>query len=125
VLIDEDLVNSLADVIRIQSKYGLIIKYDSNKKNIHSQTELSHFFESIEDLYPKITGRYKGLGSTDASALREVVTDPRTRRLIRVTMEDALTYEKLAMLVGKSKEDVANRKEMLMNFKFTPADIDS
>jgi hypothetical protein len=40
-------------------------------------------------------------------------------------MEDALTYEKLAMLVGKSKEDVANRKEMLMNFKFTPAAIDS
>lgn len=125
VLIDDELVAALSDIIRIQNKYGLIVQYDSNRKNIHAKTELSHFFETIEDMFPRITGRYKGLGSTDANVLREVVMDPRTRRLIQVTMDDALTYEKLAMLVGKSKDNVLQRKEMLMNFKFTAADIDS
>lgn len=125
VLIDDELVNDLSDIIRIQDKYGLIVHYQSIKRNIDSQTELSHFFEEIEDMYPRITGRYKGLGSSDPEVLREVVMDPRTRRLVRVTMEDAYTYEKMGALVGKSKENVLARKEILMNFKWTQADIDS
>jgi DNA gyrase subunit B len=125
VLIDDELVNDLSDIIRIQDKYGLIVRYQSIKRNIDSQTELSHFFEEIEDMYPRITGRYKGLGSSDPEVLREVVMDPRTRRLMRVTMEDAYTYEKMGALVGKSKENVLARKEILMNFKWTQADIDS
>lgn len=125
VLIDDDLVNDLSDIIRIQDKYGLIVRYQSVKKNIDAQTELSHFFEEIEDMYPRITGRYKGLGSSDAEVLREVVMDPRTRRLMRVTIEDAMTYEKMGALVGKSKDNVLARKEILMNFKWTQADIDS
>ena len=125
VLIDDELVNDLSDIIRIQDKYGLIVKYESLKKNLSRQSELSHFFEEIEDMYPRITGRYKGLGSSDPEVLREVVMDPRTRRLMRVTIEDALAYEKMGALVGKSKDNVLARKEILMNFKWTQADIDS
>jgi DNA gyrase subunit B len=125
VLIDNDLVNDLSEIIRIQDKYGLIVRYQSLKKNIDAQTELSHFFEEIEDMYPRITGRYKGLGSSDPMVLREVVMDPRTRRLKRVTIEDALTYEKMGALVGKSRDNVLARKEIMMNFKWTQADIDS
>ena len=125
VLIDGELVNDLSDIIRIQDKYGLIVKYESLKKNLSRQSELSHFFEEIEDMYPRITGRYKGLGSSDPEVLREVVMDPRTRRLMRVTIEDALAYEKMGALVGKSKDNVLARKEILMNFKWTQADIDS
>lgn len=125
VLIDEELENDLSDIIKIQNVYGLLVGYESVKKNICCQTELSHFFEQIEDKFPRITGRYKGLGSSDPEVLREVVMDPRTRRLMRVTMEDARTYEKMGVLVGKSKDNVMARKELMMNFKFTSADIDS
>ena len=125
VLIDQDLVDALSYIIRIQDKYGLIVKYESKKKGMTQQTELSYFFAYIEDIYPRITDRYKGLGTSDASALREVVTDPRTRRLMRVTTEDVRTYEKMGVLTGKSKENVNQRKELLMNFRFTPADIDN
>lgn len=125
VLIDDDLVNSLFDIVNIQKKYGLLIRYVSKKNDTLEQTELSHFFEFIEDKYPNITGRYKGLGSSDADVLRSVVMDPRTRRLIRVTADDVMTMQKMGALVGKSKDNVLQRKELLMNFKFTAADIDS
>jgi DNA gyrase/topoisomerase IV subunit B len=125
VLIDDMLINDLSEIIRIQDRYGLIVRYESLKKNLSSQTELSHFFEEIEDMYPRITDRYKGLGSSDPEVLRQVVMDPHTRRLMRVTIEDARTYEKMGALVGKSRENVLARKEILMNFKWTQADIDS
>lgn len=125
VLIDEELMVELADVIRIIQKYGLIIHYASNKRNVDRTEELSKFFEYIEDIYPRIKERYKGLGSSDPMVLREVVMDPRTRRIYQVTIEDAMTWTKMGSLSGGSRENVNQRKEMLMNFKFTKADIDS
>jgi DNA gyrase subunit B len=125
VLVDDELMVELENVIRIQSKYGVIINYESEKRNIKRSTELSQFFEYVEASYPQIKGRYKGLGTSDPDVLREVVTDPRTRRLYQVTIEDAMTMEKMAALVGNGKENINQRKEMLMEFKFTKADIDS
>jgi len=125
VLIDEDLEKALFDIINIQKKYGILIRYSSTSLRAANQSELSHFFEFIEDRYPNITGRYKGLGSSDADVLRSVVMDPRTRRLIRVTADDVMTMEKMGALVGKGKDNILQRKEMLMNFKFTAADIDN
>lgn len=125
VLIDEELMVELADVIRIIQKYGLIIHYASNKRNVDRTEELSKFFEYIEDIYPRIKERYKGLGSSDPMVLREVVMDPRTRRIYQVTIEDAMTWTKMGSLSGGSRDNVNQRKEMLMNFKFTKADIDS
>ena len=129
VMIDEDLLSELMNVVKLQSKYGFMIHYESSKKNLNSTEELSHFFEHIESLYPQIKGRYKGLGSSDPEVLREVVMDPRVRRIYRVTVDDALSYaamyDKLGTLMGSSKENLNQRKEMLMNFKFTKADIDS
>jgi DNA gyrase subunit B len=125
VLIDNELMVELADVIRIIQKYGLIIHYSSNKRNIDRSEELSKFFEFIESVYPKIKGRYKGLGSSDPDVLREVVMDPRTRRIYQVTIEDVMTWEHMASIAGGSREDINKRKEILMNFKFTKADIDN
>jgi DNA gyrase/topoisomerase IV subunit B len=125
VLIDNELMVELADVIHIIQKYGLIIHYSSNKRNIDRSEELSKFFEFIESVYPKIKGRYKGLGSSDPDVLREVVMDPRTRRIYQVTIEDVMTWEHMASIAGGSREDINKRKEILMNFKFTKADIDN
>ena len=76
-------------------------------------------------MYPMIRDRYKGLGSSTAVVSKEVIMDPRTRRLIRVSMDDYNTYDTMGMLIGDGKENKRNRKEMLMNFKFTMDMIDN
>lgn len=125
VVVDEELYQSLYPIIDIINRYGLLIHYTSEKRSIDRQTVLSKFFEYVEDLYPVIKGRYKGLGSSDAIVMREVVMDPRTRRIIRVTTNDVLTMQKMGALVGNGKDNIMKRKEMLLDFKFTKADIDN
>lgn len=126
VIIDEDLYQSLYPIITIISQYGLLIHYESTKRKLNNQTTLSKFFECIEDMYPTIKARHKGLGSSEAQAMREVVMDPRTRRIIRVTVQDVYdTYQRMGALVGNGKDNIRQRKEMLLDFKFTKADIDN
>jgi len=125
VVIDDELYNALLPIIDIINRYGFLIRYTSDKRGLDKQTCVSGFFEYIEDLYPAIKGRFKGLGSSDAEVMREVVMDPRTRRLVRVTVNDVNTMQKLGILVGEGRENIRQRKELLMNFKFTKADIDN
>ena len=125
VVIDEELVHALAPIIFIITKYGFLIQYQSDRRGLNRQSTISEFFEYIEDLYPVIKSRFKGLGSSDPRVMREVVMDPRTRRLLRVTMNDINTMEKMGALVGEGKENIRQRKEMLMNFKFSKSDIDN
>jgi DNA gyrase/topoisomerase IV subunit B len=52
--------------------------------------------------------------------------DPKTRRIYQVTMDDInRTKEQMGILIGKNKDEVAKRKELLLDFKFTTADIDT
>lgn len=124
VVVDDDLIERLRYIIDILKKYGLIIKY-TTKGGEPQSTTLLRFFEYIERLYPVIKDRYKGLGSSAAVVSKEVIMDPRTRRLLRVTMDDAEIMKTMGMLVGDGKENKRNRKEMLMGFKFTMDMIDN
>ena len=113
-------------VINIQKKYGLLITFKpKNANTVPQTTTIGRFFERIERMYPMIRDRYKGLGSSTAVVSKEVIMDPRTRRLIRVSMDDYNTYDTMGMLIGDGKENKRNRKEMLMNFKFTMDMIDN
>ena len=123
VVIDDELKNDLGYIINVLSKYGLLIHYKT--KNMDQQTTLARFFEYIEKQYPVIKDRFKGLGSSDPEVSREVIMDPRTRRIFRVTMEDCNTIKKLGILVGDGKENLIARKEMLMNFKFSKDMLDN
>lgn len=125
VILDDELKTDLLPIIDIQTKYGLLIHFRSRSMNIDRQTVLSEFFEYIESHYPMIKERYKGLGSSDAKVSKEVIMDPNTRRIVRVNMNDPATFKRLGILVGKGKEDVEGRKELLMNFKFTEDMIDN
>lgn len=125
VLIDEELIEALEPIIAIQEKYGLLITYSSKSKNIERTTPLSGFFEFIEDMYPVIKDRYKGLGSSSSVVSREVIMDPRTRRIIRVSANDIDTMRQMGVLVGDGKQNKAERKELLLNFKFTMDMIDN
>lgn len=124
VVVDNDLIEQLRYIIDIQKEYGLLVKYvDKNKQPV--QTTILRYFEYIERLYPSIKARYKGLGSSAAAVSREVLMDPKTRRLLRVTMDDAEIMKTMGMLVGDGKENKNARKEMLMGFKFDMSMIDN
>ena len=125
VIVDDELMEDLQPIIDIQTKYGLLIEYKSESKGLNKTTPLSGFFEYIEDHYPVIKARYKGLGSSDAKVSKEVIMDPATRRIVRVKMEDINTYRRMGVLVGKSKDEVNARKDLLMDFKFTKDMIDN
>ena len=125
VILDDELQHELQPIIDIQTKYGLLIHWKSASAKIDRTAPLSEFFEYIESRYPVIKDRYKGLGSSDAKVSKEVIMDPKTRRIVRVSMDDPDTMRRLSVLVGKGKDDIEGRKELLMNFKFTEDMIDN
>lgn len=125
VVVDQALVDSLSYIIGIQQKYGLLITFKPKNAQQKQTTTISRFFEYIEKMYPVIKDRYKGLGSSSAVVSKEIIMDPRTRRLIRVTMDDCNVMNTMGMLVGDGKENKRNRKDMLMNFEFTMDMIDN
>lgn len=125
IILDDELQQDLQPIIDIQTKYGLLIRWKSASAKIDRTAPLSEFFEYVESHYPVIKDRYKGLGSSDASVSKEVIMDPKTRRIVRVKMDDPDTFRRLGVLVGKSKDEVEGRKELLMDFKFTEDMIDN
>lgn len=125
ICLNEDLMLSLDYIIQIQSKYDLLITFSSAKFGKKS-TRLSGFFEMIEDVYPEIVARYKGLGSTNHIVSREIIMDPKTRRVKRVTVDDIREASaKMGIYIGDGKQFINQRKEMLMNFRFNRNDIDT
>ena len=125
IILDDELQRDLQPIIDIQTKYGLLIHWKSATNKIDRTAPLSEFFEYIESHYPAIKDRYKGLGSSDAKVSKEVIMDPKTRRIVRVKMDDPDTFRRLGVLVGKGKDEVEGRKDLLMGFKFTEDMIDN
>lgn len=119
VVVDESLYNQLIPVIQVQQKYGMTVKFDTNTMT------LAEFFEAVQRKYPVIKDRYKGLATSDPKVLREIVMDPRTRHIFRVDASDVHTMQIYDTLVGKGKEAMKARKQMIMDFKWKPSDIDT
>ena len=97
----------------------MTVKFDTNTLT------LAEFFEAVQRKYPVIKDRYKGLATSDPKVLREIVMDPRTRHIFRVDASDVRTMQIYDVLVGKGKEAMKARKQMIMDFKWKPSDIDT
>ena len=119
VVVDDDLMYALRHLIEIQNKYGMLVTYDGKT------TTIARFFEDISRRYPVIKDRFKGLGSSDAKVSKEIIMDPRTRRIFKIDASDVNIMKTYDMLVGKTPDDIKARKEMLLNFEWKPSDIDT
>lgn len=73
-----------------------------------------------------IEQRYKGLGESDASMIFPSMMNPKTRRLIRMTMDDIpAAMETLTLLHGDGDKLREARRELLRNADITLQDIDN
>ena len=57
--------------------------------------------------------RLKGLGEIDAETMHETAMNPKTRNLLRITVDSAINAEK--MLLAWMDNDDAERKELITN----------
>ncbi len=86
---------------------------------------------SLVEMFEEITrygrqgiqiSRYKGLGEMNADQLWETTMDPANRKLIKVTMDDALKAEQIfSLLMG---DEVEPRREYIERFAATVKDLD-
>lgn len=125
VVIDEKLFKDVQYIIDVINKFGITLKFKTPNDSNFVSTTLLRFFEVVEDMYPKILQRYKGLGSSQPIITRDIVTDPRTRRVIKITMNNINTYDRIGALMGDSKDQKRARKELLMEFPFTKDMLDN
>ena len=73
-----------------------------------------------------IEQRYKGLGESDASMIFPSLTNPKSRKLMRITMHDAEEALKtMTMLHGDTNENREQRRQMLREADITLRDIDN
>src|SRR4029453_11830976 len=88
-----------------------LLKEGKQELYFYTEREWDAYRKEIDGQRKLEPQRFKGLGEMDALQLWETTMNPEQRTLLRVTLEDAATADRLfSILMG---EDVASRKEWI------------
>ncbi len=116
ILIDADFLSSLSykQVLEgIDLKMPAEVGYETKKKIVNSPHEIYDTLMEFVRQGLEIQ-RYKGLGEMNPQQLWETTMDPSRRRLVRVTLEDAVEADRIfTILMG---EQVEPRREFIETY---------
>jgi len=88
-----------------------LLKENKQEHYFYTEREWDLYRKEVDGQRKLEPQRFKGLGEMDAAQLWDTTMDPANRTLLRVTLEDAATADRLfSILMG---EDVPSRKEWI------------
>lgn len=107
-----------------QSMYVMYVNKNKSSDDVPEKVTIGDFFKNIyHDFDITAKQRFKGLGEAEAMLLFETTVNPKTRRLIRLTMEDReKAIKTMELLHG---DDALAKRDLLESAEIDEDDIDN
>lgn len=130
LICDDLFMKSASRYIEVLTKSPSLFIYVKNKNDDndeYTKMTIGEFLASMGKTYNiGIDQRFKGLGEADPDLLFLTTMNPKTRKLLRITMPDKAKAEEIFRLLHqKSEKMILKRRELLDKTTISYADIDN